>query len=145
VQYLLDGKILREQVDKVLKAIDSVGDSIERADACRGMQHIVMASIQIGIGSAATPAKRKILKQLVGANLAKRIISEDLDRLIAEQAGPFESVCSNKVAGKIAGQLNKQVAASGHQELAERGQEHLDALARGPSACWRRRACDRRC
>jgi hypothetical protein len=57
VQYLLDGKILRKQVDKVLKAIDSVGDPIERADACRGVQHIVMASIQIGIGFAATPAK----------------------------------------------------------------------------------------
>src|SRR5262249_24943832 len=91
VQSLLDGKHLRQQVHTVLKAIDSVGDPIERADAFGGVLQIAMASIQIGMGFAATTAKRKNFDARLAAISAKRSTSEDIDRLIAALAGPVKT------------------------------------------------------
>ena len=70
VEDLLDGKLLRKHVDAVLKAIDSVGDPIDRGDAFRGVLQIAMASIQIGMGFAATAAKRRNANALLAVILS---------------------------------------------------------------------------
>jgi hypothetical protein len=121
VKNLLDGKLLRKHVDAVLKAIDSVGDPIERGDAFRGVLRIAMASIQIGMGIAATTAKQRNVNAVVAALSAKRSISEVIDRAIAALAGPVETKHptwrSGRVADEIADALNKQLAALGLQTL----------------------------
>jgi hypothetical protein len=121
VESLLDGKLLRKRVDTVLNAIDSVGDPIERVDAFGGVLQIAMASIQIGTGLAATTAKRKNVDAVLPALLAKRSISESIDRAIAALAAPIETKHptwrSGRVANHIAGPLNKELAALGIQTL----------------------------
>jgi hypothetical protein len=121
VENLLDGKLLRKHVDAVLKAIDSVGDPIERGDAFRGVLRIAMASVQIGMGLAATTAKRRNVNTVLAALSAKRSISEGIDRAIAALARPVETKHptwrSGRVADEIADALNKQLAALGFQTL----------------------------
>jgi hypothetical protein len=110
---LLDGKLLRKHVDAVLKAIDAGYDPIERGDAFHGALQIVMAAIQIGLGLAATTAKRRNVDALFAAVMAKRSTSEEIDRAIAALAGPLETKHPNwppgRVANQIADALNKQL------------------------------------
>ncbi len=120
VKELLDGKLLRKHVDRVLKAIDSVSDPIEREDAFYGLLRIAMASLQIGMGLSNTAAKKKSVKALLAAVSAKRSISEDVDRAIAALAEPLTKHAkwsANRVAIEIADPLNKQLRALGFKTL----------------------------
>jgi hypothetical protein len=120
VEYLLDGKLLRQHVDTVLTAIDSVGDPIEREDALRGVLQIAMASLQIGMGLAATTAKRRNANTLLAATSAKRSTSENIDRVIAALAEPLTKHAkwsANRVAIEIADPLNKRLGALGFKTL----------------------------
>jgi hypothetical protein len=121
VEDLLDDKLLRKHVDAVMQAIDSVADPIERRDAFRGVLQITLASIQIGMGSAATVAKRRKANTLLAAVMAKRSTSEKIDCAIAELAGPLETKHPTwrpgRIADEIAVELNKQLAALGFQAL----------------------------
>jgi hypothetical protein len=102
-------------VDAVMQAIDSVGDPIERRDAFHSVLQVAMASIQIGMGLAATTAKRRKANTILAAAMAKLSTSEDIDRAIAALAGPLETKHPkwrpNRVANEIADALNKQLAA----------------------------------
>jgi hypothetical protein len=121
VEDLLDGELLRKHVNAVLRAIDSVGDPIERGDAFCGLLQIAMASIQIGTGLALSTAKRKNVNAVLAAAMAKRSTSEDIDRAIAALAEPLETKYPNwrpgRIASKIGDALNEQLRASGIKTL----------------------------
>jgi hypothetical protein len=121
VKDLLDGNLLRKHVDRVLKAIDSVGDPIERNDAFHGLLRIAMASLQIGMGLSNTAAKKKNVAALLAALTAKLSTSQDIDHEIAALAGPLETKHptwrANRVANEIADALNKQLVAVGLPSL----------------------------
>ena len=115
IEYLLDRKVLRNHVDIVLKAIDSVGDPIEREGALRSVLWIAMASLQIGRGLIVTTAKKKKFDSVIAALTAKRSTSRDIDDAIAALAGPLEAKHprwrSGRIANEISDALHKQLAA----------------------------------
>jgi hypothetical protein len=121
LEHLLDGKLLRKHVDTVLNAIDSIGDPIEREGAFLGVLQIAMASINIGMGGAATAAKRRNDSAILAALSAKRSTSDDIDRAIAALAGPLETKhptwSPSRVANEIADALNRQLAALNQMPL----------------------------
>jgi hypothetical protein len=121
VKDLLDGDLLRKHVDRVLKAIDSVGDPIERNDAFHGLLRIAMASLQIGMGLSNTASKKKNVTARLAALTAKLSTSQNIDHAIAALAGPLETKHptwrANRVANEIADALNKQLVAVGLPSL----------------------------
>ena len=123
VKELLDGKRLRKHVDEVLKAIDSVGDPIEREDAFHGLLRIAMASLQIGMGLSNTAVKKKNVNAVLAARSAKRSTSENIDHTIAMLAEPVEAKhptwSANRVANAIADALNRQLSGLGFKSLGQ--------------------------
>jgi hypothetical protein len=121
VKDLLDVNLLRKHVDGVLKAIDSVGDPIERNDAFHGLLRIAMASLQIGMGLSNTASKKKNVTARLAALTAKLSTSQNIDHAIAALAGPLETKHptwrANRVANEIADALNKQLVAVGLPSL----------------------------
>jgi hypothetical protein len=117
VKDLLDVNLLRKHVDGVLKAIDSVGDPIERNDAFHGLLRIAMASLRIGMGLSITEAKKKNVNALLAALTAKRSTSQYIDDAIAALAGPLETKHptwhATRVPNEIADALNKLLVAVG--------------------------------
>ena len=121
VKDLLDGELFRQHVDRVLKAIDSIGDPIEREGAFYGLLRIAMASLQIGMGLSNTAAKKKNIGALLAATTAKISTSQNIDHVVAALAGPLETKhptwSANRVANEIADALNKQLDAVGLPSL----------------------------
>jgi hypothetical protein len=105
----------------VLKAIDSVGDPIERANAVHALLRIAMASLQIGMGLSNTGAKKKNVNAVLAALTAKRTTSNDIDHAIAALAAPLAikhpTWRAARVANEIADVLNKQLGAQGLPSL----------------------------
>jgi hypothetical protein len=121
VNDLLDGQLLRKHVDRVLKAIDSVGDPIEREAAFYSLLRIAMASLQIGMGSSNTEAKKKKIDAVQPALTAKLSASQHIDHEISALAGPLETRhprwSATRVANEIADALNKQLVTVGLPSL----------------------------